>query len=119
MGHIPEDENFEEYMNASAEEWSKPEEEQTQPEPEMEDERVDRWGAPIAEEATISDKDRWGAEPIEPAKPDFDPQKKKSGTQWWIIALVVLVVLCLCACIAFVALPLLGFNLFQTSSFQF
>jgi len=26
MGHIPEDENFDEFMNASAEDWSKPEE---------------------------------------------------------------------------------------------
>jgi len=33
MGHIPEDENFDDFMNASAEEWSKAEEPQPVPEP--------------------------------------------------------------------------------------
>jgi hypothetical protein len=106
MGHIPEDENFEEYMNASAEEWSKPEE--TPPQPEMEDERVDRWGSPIPQEGTVNDAKRWGSEPIEPSRPDYDPQKKKSGTKWWIIAIVIVVVLCLCLCLGFFALSAIG-----------
>lgn len=106
MGHIPDDENFEEYMNASAEEWSKPQ--KPSPRPEMEDERVDRWGAPIPEEGTISDANRWGSETLEPSRPDNDPQKKKSGTRWWIIAIVIVVVLCLCLCITLLALSALG-----------
>ena len=106
MGHIPEDENFEEYMNASAEEWSKPEE--TPPQPEMEDERVDKWGSPIPEEGTVSDAKRWGSESLEPSNPDYDPQKKKGSTKWWIIAIVIVVVLCLCLCIGFFALGAMG-----------
>ena len=118
MGHIPEDENFEEYMNASAEEWSKPSE--TPPKPEMEDERVDRWGSPIPEEGSVSDAKRWGSEPIKTSRPDYDPQKKKSGTKWWIILIIIVVVLCLCLCISLFALsamgvagPWMGMELFQ------
>lgn len=117
MGHIPEDENFEEYMNASADEWSKPEEPTA--EPKMEDEQVDRWGSPIAEEANISDQERWGSEGVEPAQPDFDTQAKKSSTKWWIIALIIAIVLCLCVCILLVGLPFLGINMFGSNLIQF
>jgi hypothetical protein len=106
MGHIPEDENFEEFMNASAEEWSKPEE--TPLKPEMENERTDRWGSSIPEEGAISDSNRWGSEPLEPSRPDYDPQKKKGSSKWWIIAIVIVVVLCLCLCIGFFALSAMG-----------
>ena len=115
MGHIPEDENFEEYINASAEEWSKPSE--PEPKPEMEDERVDKWGSPIPEEGTISDENRWGSEPLEPARPDYDPQKKKSGTKWWIIAIVIVVVLCLCVCLTIAGLGIAGINIFESGTF--
>lgn len=118
MGHIPDDDNFDEYMNASAEEWSKPEE--TGPQPEKIDEQVDRWGSPIPEEGTVDQAERWGSEPREPANPDYDSQKKKGSTKWWIIAIIILVVLCLCLCIVFVALPALGMagSWFETDLFQ-
>lgn len=115
MGHIPEDENFEEYMNASADEWSKPKE--PEPLPDMEDERVDRWGSPIEEEATITTDDRWGAEPMdrakEPAKTTYEPPAKKSGTKWWIIVLAVLLVLALC-CLIVGGLIWAGLSIFRT-----
>ena len=117
MGHIPEDENFEEYMNASADEWSKPEE--PKPVPDMANEQVDRWGSPIPQEATIDDGERWGSEPLEtaqkPAKSAYEPPAKKSGTKWWIIVVAVLLVLALC-CLIVVGLAWAGLSIFQTES---
>jgi hypothetical protein len=109
MGHIPDDDNFEEYMSASADEWSKPE--KSPPKPELKNERVDKWGSPIPEEASISDTNRWGSEPIETGHPNDDFQAKKSGAKWLIIAAVVAVVLCLCAC-----LVLAGLEVFQVTN---
>lgn len=108
MARIPDDDNYDEFMNASAEEWSKPEE--PPPLPQKKPERVNRWGSPIPEEGTDSDPKRWGSEPIEPSRPKNVPQdqKKKSGAKWWIIAIVILVVLCLCLCITIFALSAMG-----------
>ena len=117
MGHIPEDENFEEYMNASAEEWSKPTE--PTPQPDAPKEQVDRWGSPISEKATISDKDSWRSEPLDPSQPYYEPQKKKSSTKWWLIIVVIVVVLCLCACLTLVGLSIAGVNIFQTQTLPF
>ncbi len=109
MGHIPDDKNFDEFMNADAEEWSKPD---TKPDkPGLEEERVDRWGSPTEEKPPQSEQERWGGEPPAPGQPGVDPQAKKSGTRWWIIVLVVLLVLCLCLCVLGFALPNLGMNL--------
>jgi len=105
MGHIPDDENFEEFMDASAESWSKPDEPETEPERE---EPTDRWGSPIPDEESAGDAERWGSEPVKPAAPNFEPPAKKSSNRWWIIAIVILVVLCLCLCISFFALSALG-----------
>lgn len=105
MGHIPDDENFEEFMDASAESWSKSDEPDTKPEQE---EPSDRWGSPVQDEESASDPERWGSEPVKPAATDFETPAKKSGSRWWIIAIVVLVVLCLCLCIGFFALSALG-----------
>lgn len=119
MGHIPEEENFEEYMNASAEEWSKPS--KPEPQPDLEDVHTDRWGSPISDKATINDGDRWGSEPIEKARRDarqkdkpYTPVEKKSGTKWWIIAIVIVVVLCLCVCLTIAGLSIAGINLFES-----
>lgn len=102
MGHIPEDENFDDYMNASAEEWSKAEE--PEPVPEPVEEPTDRWGSPVPDD----DSNRWGSEPLEapqaPKTPAYEPQKKNEGSKWWIIAIIVIVVLCIIACIAVVLL---------------
>jgi hypothetical protein len=113
MGHIPEDENFEEYMDASAEEWSEPEE--PAPLPESEPEPTDRWGSPLPDPGATGDESHWESEPdqpdiLEPLLPD-----KKSNTKWWIIAIIVVVVLCLCACVALVGLPLLGISIFESN----
>ncbi len=104
MGHIPDDDNFDEFMNASAEEWSKPEE--TTPQPKAEKEQTNRWGSPAPQ--TDSDTNRWGSEPLESSTPDSEPQKKKGGSKWWVIAIIIVVVLCLCLCVAFFALSALG-----------
>lgn len=113
MGHIPEDENFEEFMDASAEEWSEPEE--PAPAPEIEPEPADRWGSPIPDPGKAVEENRWGSEPAEPEIPTPVTPVKKNGSKWWVIAIVVVVVLCLCACIALVGLPLLGLNIFESN----
>ncbi len=117
MGHIPDDENFDEYMDASAEEWSKPEE--PPPPPEAPEEQTDRWGSPIAEEAPVSETERWGSEPVPPATTDYETPTEKKGTKWWIIAIIIAVVLCLCVCVVVIGLSLLGINLFQGGFMQF
>lgn len=117
MSHIPEDENFDEYMNASAEEWSKPENPPAKPDTPAE--QTDRWGSPLSDKSTVNDANRRGSEPLRTTRPDDDPLAKKSSKKWWIIAIVAVVVLCLCACIVVFGLPLLGLNLFQGNLLQF
>jgi len=108
MGHIPEDENIDEFMNASAEEWSKPEE------------------APEVPEVKAESADRWGSEPLEPTKIKPKPEKekvkekvvdnfkeKKSGAKWWIIAIIALVVFCICICAAIFGLSYFGITNFD------
>lgn len=97
MGHIPEDDNLEEFMDASAEEWSKPEE--TSSEPESKDEPTDRWGSPTPQGSTVSDENRWGSEPVDTPHYEGKPESKKGGAKWWIIAVIVIAVLCLCTCV--------------------
>jgi len=114
MGHIPEDKNSEDFMNASAEEWSKPSE--PEPQPEINAEPADRWGSPAPQNAASSDENRWGSEPIEKAQRDVKPKKarqdtskeKKGKFKWWIIVIIIVVVLCLCACVTIVVLLITG-----------
>ncbi|MFN2302152.1 MAG: hypothetical protein ACK2TV_00325 [Anaerolineales bacterium] len=117
MGHIPEDKDFDEYMNASGEEWSKSEE--PEPVPEVEEERVDRWGSPIPEESNVDVEERWGSEPMEKAdesiKAGYEPPAKKSGTKWWIIVIAILLVLALC-CLIVGGLIWGGLSIFRSSS---
>lgn len=111
MGHIPEDENFDDYMNASAEEWSK--EEKPEPIPSPTGEPSDRWGSP----APVEEPKRWGSEPLEapqkPQKTSPEAPKKNEGSKWWIIAIIVIVVLCIIACIAVVILFGSVFSIFS------
>lgn len=109
MGHFSDDFNDDEFMDASAEDWSKPstpeERPPAQPEP------TDRWGSPVSDKSTSSDPSRWGSEPTQTTQPGTG---KKGGSKWWIIVLVILLVLCLCACIVLFGLPALGFTLVPT-----
>lgn len=131
MGHIPDDDSFEEFMDASAEEWSKPEEAPKVPEPTPEP--ADRWGSSTADKTVVNDGDRWGSEALEqkikkeepkkeapkeaPApKPPVKEEKKKP--KWWIIVILVLVVLCLCVCISVVVLSYFGITNFDWSMFD-
>lgn len=115
MSHFSDDKNNDEFMNASAEEWSKP---STPPErPAPKPEPTDRWGSPIQDKATASDPSRWGSEPS--PVPSRDPGAKKGGSKWWIILIVVLVVLCLCACLVIFGLPVLGLSLIPAEILQF
>ena len=116
MGHIPDDENFDEFMNASAEDWSKSE---PTPAPKPSPSSTDRWGATIPDPTVSGDPGRWGSEPIEPTRPNYQPAAKKSGSKWWIIVIVAVVVLCLCACLIVFGLPALGFSLFDWSSINY
>ena len=113
MGHIPEDDQDDEFMNASAEEWSKPS--QPSQRPSSATEPADRWGSPTAAKANRDDPQRWGS----PAKPNTFTNNatpaKKSGTKWWVIVLVLVLLLCLCLCVVLVGLPYLGFSLFPTN----
>jgi hypothetical protein len=113
MGHIPEDENFEEFMDASAEEWSEPEE--PAPVPESEPEPTNRWGSPIPDPGEAVEEKRWGSEPAEPEISTPLTPAKKNGSKWWIIAIIVVVVLCLCLCLVLVGLPLLGISIFGSN----
>ena len=115
MGHFSDDKNNDEFLNASAEEWSKP----TPPpeRPVAKPEPTDRWGSPIPEKSTARDTSRWGSEPTPPSS--TGPEAKKGGSKWWIILIVVLVVLCLCACLVIFGLPALGLSLILTDFIQF
>jgi hypothetical protein len=115
MGHIPEDNNVDEFMNASAEEWSKPSKPPAKPD--IKDEQVDRWGSPISKEGSLSDQRRWGSEPSKSTSQTTQPPTKKGGTKWWIIVLVVVLVLCLCGCLVLFGLPWFGIEIFQGFSF--
>jgi len=109
MGHIPEDENFDDFMNASAEEWSK--EEESLPVPEPVEEPTDRWGSP----SPVEDPKRWGSEPLEkPQTPTYDTPEKNKGSKWWIIAIIVVVLLCIFACVAIVLIFGSVFSIFQS-----
>jgi len=122
MGHIPEDENFDEFMNASAEPEEAPKV------PEISEESTDRWGSSTADKEVVDSGDRWGSEPLEPPKPKAQPKKddvknvevkkEKSGLKWWIIAILVLVVLCICVCVTVVGLSYLGYNLIDPNLLQ-
>lgn len=117
MGHIPEDENFEEYMDASAEEWSKPEE--PAPLPASEPEPTDRWGSPIPEPSPPYKEDTPTHERVTPKLTDIKPPAKKKASKWWIIVIIVVILLCLCVCAVLVGLPLVGINLFESNLLQF
>ena len=115
MSHYSDEKNNDEFMNASAEDWSKPstpaERPASTPEP------TDRWGSPIPDKGTSSEPDRWGSQPA-PA-PSREAGEKKGGSKWWIILIVVLVVLCVCACLVVFGLPALGLSLIPADFFQF
>jgi len=113
MGHIPEDEKNDEFMNASAEEWSKPEEPEAAPE--SQPEPTDRWGSPIPDPDGGNNPERWESETKEPIAPQPPVEPKKSASKWWIVALIVVLVLCLCACVLLVGLPLLGVSIFESN----
>jgi hypothetical protein len=105
MGHIPDDDNYQDFMNASAEEWSKEEKPPSQPQPQ--EEKHDRWGSPIQDEKVANDVRRWGSEPAENAPPKQDSQPKKNKKiKGWLIAAIVVVVLGVCACLTFAVLEI-------------
>ncbi|MFU8826779.1 MAG: hypothetical protein ACNA70_04725 [Brevefilum sp.] len=115
MGHFSDDINKDDFMNASAEEWSKPstpaERPAEKPEP------TDRWGSPIPDKAVEADPGRWGSEPAQPSS--SVPPAKKGGSKWWIILIIVVVLLCLCVCLVVFGLPLLGWSLLPAGLLQF
>ncbi len=100
MAHIPrENDKPDDFMNASAEEWSKPEvPNQAPPKPKT---KTDRWGGAVPP-ADINSGNRWGAPEMDtsdsPKIPDLFKKKEGKGLQWWVIVLIIAVVLCLCSC---------------------
>jgi len=117
MSHIPEDENNDEFMNASAEEWSKPS--QTPPSPAKGTEPTDRWGSPLPVGQKAADAKRWGSETADTSGTDYQQPKKAKLSKGWIIAIIVVAALCLCVCAAVAGLSIAGINLFQTNPLQF
>jgi hypothetical protein len=111
MGHFSDDQNNDEFMNASAEEWSKPstpeERLPSQPDP------ANRWGSPLPDKSTDSDPGRWGSDAPTPSAPA--PAAQKTGSKWWVILIVILLVLCLCVCLVMVGFPVLGISLFPAN----
>lgn len=117
MGHIPDDKDYDEFMGASADEWSKPEEPAPVPEPKAE--TTNRWGAVQPDPVTADAPSRWGSEgSSEPTFTSVDKPAKQGNSKWWIILLVVLVVLCLCVCVVIFGLPLLGLDLLGLNIIQ-
>ncbi len=107
MGHIPEDNDFDEYMNSSAEEWSKPEKPPSESKPQ--EEPTNRWGSPIQKEDSVSDDNRGASEPIKQANQVVEKIKDKTNkAKWWIIAILAVVLLVSCACVV-----LAGLEIFQ------
>lgn len=100
MSKIPQNsESDDDFMKASAEEWSKPDIPQPlQPKPET---KTDRWGAPL-KSANLEDGNRWGAEKLDsedsPQLKDLFPKKEgeKKKLPWWVILLIVLPIICVC-----------------------
>lgn len=111
MGHIP-DTNDDDFMNASAEEWSKPEKPAPAP---PEQEATNRWGSPIPDPTVMGESGPTGSQPGAPGS----PPKKQGGSKWWVILIIVLVILCLCLCLAVFGLPYLGLQLIPTEWLQF
>lgn len=104
MSHFSDDFNDDDFMNASAEQWSKPSTPETRPP--AQPEPTDRWGSPIADRG--ASPGRWGSEPTQTPGSGTG---KNGGSKWWIILIVILVVLCLCACLVMFGLPLVGITL--------
>jgi hypothetical protein len=114
MAHIPDDNDFNEFMNASAEEWSKPQEASGPASVGSSSKSSD------APTPSPSKANRWGSEPIEPTLNEQEKQVLKDKSKKWItILIIVLAVLCLCACVTLVGLPLLGVTLIPAGWFQF
>lgn len=100
MAHIPQDnDQSDDFVNASAEEWSKPE--VPKPASSKPKTKTDRWGAPVPP-ADINSGSRWGAPEMDtsdsPKIPDLFKKKEGKGLQWWVIVLIIVIVLCLCSC---------------------
>jgi hypothetical protein len=91
MGHVPDDDNFEQWMDSSAEEWSKPQETGDDPEPQREE--TDRWGSPVTKKDPVLDDGGW--QPEIPSSPS-SRTSKKGGFKWWIILIILVVLLCIC-----------------------
>lgn len=117
MGHIPDDKDYDEFMDASAEDWSKPEEPAPIPDPSPKADETNRWGAVQPDPASADAPNRWGSEPAESTTPKSSQPEKQGNSKWWVILIVVVVVLCLCACLVLVGLPLLGLDLFGAQIF--
>jgi len=103
MSNIPQDSKpSDDFMNASAEEWSKPE--VPQPPSPKPTNKTDRWGAPI-KPADLDDGNRWGAEKLDssdsPQLKDLFPKKEgeKKKLPWWVILLIILPIICVCGAV--------------------
>ena len=116
MGQLPDDQNNDEFMNASAEEWSKPEE--PAPIPEGKPDETNRWGAVQPEAPDAAPSNRWGSEPMESSRPAANPPEKKGKSKWWVILIIAAVLLCLCVCVVVFGLPMLGLNLLPANILQ-
>jgi hypothetical protein len=117
MGHIPDDKNYDEFMGASSEEWSKPEE--PAPIPDSTPDQTNRWGAVQPDLSTADSPSRWGSEASsEPTFSEFEKPVKQGKSKWWIILIVIVVALCLCTCLIVFGLPLLGLNLLNFDILQ-
>jgi hypothetical protein len=91
MGQIPDDDNYEEWMNSSAEDWSKPQAQSNTPEPPREP--TDRWGSPVTKKEPVINDGGW--RPEKPISPSSKTTKKR-GFKWWILVIILVVLLCIC-----------------------
>lgn len=105
MGQLPDDENYDDWMSASAEEWSKPEKPSPNPEPPTQP--ADRWGSPLTSKEQQDDPRRWGSDQPAPT-PSTPKARQKNKFPWWIILVIVLILLCLCIFAVFIGLELFG-----------
>lgn len=97
------------FMKASAEEWSKDPE--PVPAPPLPSTPTDRWGAPTRS-ADNDDGNRWGAEKLDksdsPQIKDLFPKKPEGDKKkfpWWIIILAVVLVCLVCVVLTAILIP--------------
>ena len=99
MGYQLDDQPQDDFMNASAEEWSKPSKPAVRPG--LQSEPTNRWGSPISYSESAANANTHG-------KPDA---RNKKLSPWWILLIVLIIVLCCCLSLSVISSIFYGLRL--------